>query len=358
MITLENALIIMLVLICIVLILIFVTENNKKSNIDKKANMDKEFYSLGTLNQLKVYGKNAKKSIEESIDRLSEIDNKMSVFKDYSEISKINNNAGNQPQIVSEDTYYVIQKSIKYCSLSNGAFDITIRPIVALWGIGKEGERIPAINEIKDTLKIVNYKDIVIDKNNSSIFLKNEKQEIDVGGIAKGYAADEVKNIILKNGIKSALINLGGNIVVIGAKEDGTPWVVGIQDPIKPRGEFALTISVINKSVVTSGNYERFFEKDGRRYHHIINPRDGYPSESNIISATIISDYSIDGDGLSTGVYIMGINKAIKLIEEIKGVDAIFITKNKEVYVTTGIRENVTLTNYEFVYKNGIYEEM
>jgi len=346
--TIENVLIIMSALICVILILIFITRNNKKTCIVK------EIYSLGTLNQLKAYGRNSEKAIKKSIRKLYEIDNKMSVFKEDSEISKINKQAGKESQIVSKDTYYVIQKAIKYCSLSKGAFDITIRPIVDLWGIGKTNQKIPTTSEIKEKLKLVNYKDIILDNNTSSIFLKNEKQEIDVGGIAKGYAADEVKSIMLKNGIKSALINLGGNILVLGGKEDEAPWIVGIQNPFKPRGEFALTLSVINKSVVTSGNYERYFEVDGKRFHHIINPSTGYPSESDIISATIISDNSIDGDGLSTGVYIIGIHEAIKLIEEIEGVDAIFITKSKEVYITSGIREKTIITSDEFVYKNGI----
>ncbi|MBU3100467.1 MULTISPECIES: FAD:protein FMN transferase [Clostridium] len=348
MLIIDNILIIIIALIFIILILIFITGNNKKSYIVR------EFYSLGTSNQLKVYGKKATKAIEESIIKVCEIDNKMSVFKEESEISKISINAGNKPQIVSNDTYYVIQNAIKYCKLSEGAFDITIKPIVALWGIGKEGQQIPSSNEVNEKLKIVNYKDIVIDKNDGSIFLKNKKQEIDVGGIAKGYAADEVKNVMIKNGIKSALINLGGNILTLGTKIDGTPWSVGIQDPFKTRGEFALTISVINKSVVTSGNYERYFEVEGKRFHHIINPSTGYPSESDIVGATIISDNSIDGDGLSTGVYIIGVEKAIKLIEEIEGVDAILITKSKEIYVTTGMKGKFTITCQEFVYKNRI----
>lgn len=349
-ITIENSLIIMSVIISILLILIFTFGNNKKNHILR------EFYCLGTLNQLKVYGneKKANKAIEESIKRISEIDDRMSVFKEYSEISKINKNAGKHRQIVSKDTYYVIKEAIKYCSLSKGAFDISIRPIVKLWGIGKKSAKVPGASEINEKLKSVNYSDIVLEKNNSSIFLKNEKQEIDVGGIAKGYAADEVKKILLKNGIKSAIINLGGNILVIGAKDDGTAWNVGIQDPIKARGEFALTINVINKSVVTSGNYERYFEEGGKKYHHIINPRTGYPSDSDIVSATIISDSSIEGDGLSTGVYIMGVKKAIELIEEIKGVDAVFITKNKEIYITNGIRGSIKNFNNEFVYKNRI----
>ncbi|WP_298845287.1 FAD:protein FMN transferase [Clostridium sp.] len=344
----DNSLIIMIALIFIILILIFITGNNKKSYILR------EFYSLGTSNQLKVYGKKAIKAIEESIIKVYEIDNKMSVFKEDSEILKISINAGNKPQIVSNDTYYVIQKAIKYCKLSKGAFDITIKPIVTLWGIGKEGQQIPSSNEIKEKLKIINYKDVVIDKNDKSIFLKNKEQEIDVGGIAKGYAADEVKNVMVKNGIKSALINLGGNILALGTKIDGTPWSVGIQDPFKTRGEFVLTISVINKSVVTSGNYERYFEVEGKRFHHIINPSTGYPSESDIVGATIISDNSIDGDGLSTGVYIMGVQKAIKLIEEIEGIDAILITKSKEIYVTSGMKGKFEITSHEFVYKNMI----
>lgn len=208
--TIENALIIMSVLIFSLLILIFITGNNKKPYIVR------EFYSLGTLNNLKVYGKNAEKAIEHSILKLSEIDDKMSVFKWDSEISKINKHAGHQPQIVSKDTFYVIKKALKYCSLSKGAFDITIGPIVELWAIGKKGAGIPGINEIRENLVNVNYKNIVIDENTSSILLKNEKQEIDVGGIAKGYAADQVKNILIKNGIVSALINLGGNVFVLG----------------------------------------------------------------------------------------------------------------------------------------------
>lgn len=334
------------VIILIMLIVIFVTRIKENHHIIK------EIYSLGTINQLKVYGKNSEKAIEEAFNRLNEIDDKMSVFKNDSEVSKINQFAGKKTQAVSEDTYFVIENAVKYCAISEGAFDITVRPLAALWNIGSEEPVIPSSVEIENKLKRVNYKDIILDEDNKAVFLKNRNQEIDLGGIAKGYAADEVKNILVKNNIKNALINLGGNIFALGNKVDGTPWIVGIQNPIEERGEFVGTISVVNKSVVTSGNYERYFVKDGKRYHHIINPKTGYPVEGEIISATIISDKSIDGDGLSTGVYIMGLYKAIKLIEETAGVDAIFITKEKEIYVTSGIRENFILTNNEFSYRN------
>ena len=198
-------------------------------------------------------------------------------------------------------------------------------------------------------MKLVNYNDVILDESNNSIMLKHKKQALDVGGIAKGFAADEVRDIFYKHKIKSALIDLGGNIFALGSKDDGTPWKVGIQNPFKPRGEYIGILSVKNKSVVTSGNYERYFMKDGKRFHHIIDPKTGYPSQSKIISATIISDNSIDGDGLSTGVYIIGIDKAMEIIEAIDGIDAIFITEDKKVYTTSGIDKNIlTLTDEEF----------
>lgn len=305
----------------------------------------KEFYAMGTIMQLKVYGKKCDEAIKEAVKRIEEIENRMSVFKDESEISMINKNAGLEQQKVSEDTYYILNKAKRYCNISDGAFDVTIRPIVGLWKIGSEKPKFPDKNEIENKLKLVNYKNILLDDEKRTIGLKYKDQAIDVGGIAKGYAADEVKKILIKNGIKSAIINLGGNIVVLGSKTDNKPWKVGIQDPLKPRGEFAGTISAVNKSIVTSGNYERYFEAEGKRYHHIIDPRTGYPSESEIISVSVISELSIDGDGLSTGLYIMGINKAYSLIEALEGVDAVFVTSDKKIYVTSGIKNNFSVAN-------------
>ena len=294
-------------------------------------------YTMGTIAQLKVFGKNSEKAVDSAVDRLNDIDDKLSVFKIYSEISQINSNAGGIPYIVSSDTFFLLDKSLGYSRLLNGTFDPTIRPVVALWQIGTENENIPEEKDIKEKLKLVNYKDIIMNYDEQSVLLKHKYESIDLGGIAKGYAADEVRNIFIKNHIKSALIDLGGNIFVLGLKPDGTPWNIGIQDPVKPRGEFVGVLNLKNKSVVTSGNYEKYFIKEGKKYHHIIDPRNGYPSDSNLMSATIISDNSLDGDGLSTGVYILGIDK-----------DAIFITKDKEIYSTSGIRDNFTLTNYEY----------
>lgn len=330
-----------------IIILILITGNYKRTPIMRN------FYVLGTIVQLKVFGRKAEKAIDEVVERLNDIDNKMSVFKVYSEISNVNINAGKAAQVVSEDTYFVLKNAVKYSKISEGAFDPTIGPIVDLWGIGTDNARIPEENEIEEKLPLVNYNDIILNEDESSIMLSHQGQSIDVGGIAKGYAADEVKNIFLKRHIKDAIIDLGGNIFALGSKGRGNPWKVGIQNPFKPRGEYVGILSVKNKSIVTSGNYERFFIEGQNKFHHIIDPRTGYPSESKVVSATIISDKSIDGDGLSTGVYIMGLEKAFNLIESLKGIDAIFITDDKKVYSTSGVKENFTLQNHEFNYEKG-----
>ena len=312
----------------------------------------KQFYILGTIIELKVYGGNAEKAIDDAILKLNEIDDKMSVFKNSSEVSIINSNAGISHCVVSTDTYFVIKKAVEYSKLSEGAFDATIRPVVELWGINTDHAKIPKTLEIKNDMKLINYKDIILNDKAKSIKLRNENQRIDLGAIAKGFAADEVKNILIRNDIKHAIIDLGGNIYALGNKPDGTLWNIGIQDPINKSGKYVGIVCVQNKSVVTSGNYERYFIKEGKRYHHIIDPRTGEPSENGIISATVVSEYSIDGDALTTCVYVMGIEKGLKIIQSIDGAEAILITRDKKVYVTSGIRDTFKLTNDEYVYKN------
>ena len=308
----------------------------------------KKFYILGTIIELKVYGKSAEKSINEAIKKLCEIDDKMSVFKDFSEVSIINRNAGICACQVSADTYFVVKKAAQYSKLSGGAFDPTIRPVVNLWGVNTDHANIPKITEIKNNMRLINYKDIMLCDIDKSIKLRNKNQAIDLGAIAKGFAADEVKDILISNNIENAIIDLGGNIYVLGNKLDGTLWNIGIQDPIKECLEYVGIVSAENKSIVTSGNYERYFMKQGKRYHHIIDPNTGAPSENGIISVTVISECSIDGDALTTCIYVMGIEKGLKLIESINGVEAIFIMSDKKIYATSGIKDMFRLTNKDY----------
>ena len=315
--------------------------------------VEKETYMMGTIIQLKIYGSNAKEATEKALQRISDIENKMSVNIEISEISKLNAKAGISAEKLSTDTYSVIERSVEYSKLTQGALDATIEPIVKLWGIGTEKESLPTKNEIDEKLKLVDYNDIILDSKNSTVQLRRTGQAIDLGAIAKGYTADEIKKVLISNKISSALINLGGNVYAVGNKTDGTSWNIGLQNPLDTRGKYIGTISVTDKSVVTSGNYERFFILDEKRYHHIFDSKTGYPSESGLISTTIISDNSIDGDALSTSTFIMGLTKGMKLVESIKGVEAIFITADKKVYTTSGIKDNFNLTSKEFIYEEG-----
>ena len=337
--------IIIAIIVAVILIFIFATGKYEKPEVKRNS------YSLGTIINLRAYGNKAQKAIDEAIEKLNDIDDKMSAFKEHSEISKINSKAGtSSEEIVSKDTYFVVKNAVEYSEILEGTFDPTIRPLVKLWSIGTKEEIIPEKLKLEEIRKLVNYRDVLLNENKNSIMLKQKQQALDVGGIAKGFAADEVRDIFYKHNIKSALIDLGGNIFALGSKEDGTPWRVGIQNPFKPRGEYVGILSVKNKSVVTSGNYEKYFMKDGQRFHHIIDPKTGYPSQSRIISATIISDNSIDGDGLSTGIYILGIDKATKIIEAIDGIEAIFITEDKKIYKTSGVnKEILIITDEEFL---------
>ena len=314
----------------------------------------KNIFLMDTIIDLKYYGKNSEKAMNESINKLREIDNNMSLSKSDSEMVKINNNAGKRSVKVNDGFLNVINKAIYYGRLSDGAFDISIRPVDKLWGIGTKNERIPKEKEIKENLKFVNYKNIETDNFNKTVFLRNKNMAIDLGGIAKGYAADELVKILKENNIKSGLINLGGNIYTYKKDKNDKPFNIGIQDPKEENGQIFAIINVKNKSVVTSGNYERYFIKNGKRYHHIMDPKTGAPSESGIISSTIISDKSIDGDALSTATFILGVKKGMELINSLSGVEAIFVTNDNKVYTSSGLNnDNFKITNERYHYEKG-----
>lgn len=291
-------------------------------------------FVLDTIVQVSAYGPNASDVIDEVFGRILEIDSKMTAVGDDSEVIRLNKAAGVAPQKVSQDTFYVIKKGLFYSNISSGKFDITIGPLVKLWGIGTERARVPSKSEIDEVLRHINYADVILDEEESSVMLKNKGMSLDLGGIAKGYAADESIRILNKKGVKSAAVDLGGNVYVLGKKPDGRMWKIGLQDPLEPRGSAFATVEVADKTLVTSGIYERYFEKDNIRYHHILNTTTGYPVENDLIGVTIISDSSIDADALSTTVFAKGLRDGIEFIEGIPNVDAVFVTKDRKVYKT------------------------
>ncbi len=248
-----------ILLLCICSPLVFVGCNSKLEEP-----VSRETYLMGTIINIKAYGKNADKAVQASVDKISDIENKMSLNISTSEVNKINKNAGIAPVKVSKNTFDVVKASLIYSEKSKGSFDITVEPLVSLWGIGTDKARIPSKDEISNALKLINYKDVIINEKESTVMLKRKGQAIDLGAIAKGYTADELKKVLLNYNVSSAFLSLGGNVYVLGNKPDKTPWKIGVQNPLEPRGDYLGIVSVSDKSVVTSGNYERFLKGMGK----------------------------------------------------------------------------------------------
>ncbi len=308
--------------------------------------IDKAFFALGTINYIKIFDDTKEYVVEKAIERVTEIENRMSAFKAKSDISKLRENSGKGAQMIHRDTFHLIRKAIEFAELSNGAFDPTIRPLVELWGINKKGSYIPSDSEIQEAVNLVDYHDIRLNNKSLSGFLKRPGQALDLGGIAKGFAADEIRRILTENRIQSALVNLGGNVIAIGKRPDGQPWQIGIQNPLAPTGQYLGILSAADKTVVTSGSNERFFMKNGIRYHHILDSRTGKPAQSSLLSVTAVCECSADADALTTALFILGPEMGFPLLSKVKA-EAIFVADDLTVTATRGL-----LPHFKNLYHN------
>ncbi len=237
----------------------------------------------------------------------------------------------------------LVDTSLHYAELSNGKFDVTIEPLVSLWDINNYNTEVPKQSDIDTALSMIDYNNLVVNEADGTYELLSNAQA-DFGAIAKGHVADIIRATLLDKGINSALINLGGNVALVGAKPGDKDWVVGLQDPNGDTNELLGTIKAKNKSIVTSGVYQRFFIQNGVRYHHILDPDTGYPSDSNLLSTTIISDYSIDGDALSTTTFLLDVEDGMDLINNLDGFEAVFITGDNELVFSDTFTNNYELS--------------
>ncbi len=245
-----------------------------------------------------------------------------------SDIYKINHAKG-KPVEVSEDTINLINKGLYYCDLSDGVYDITIGAVTDLWDFTSGEGKVPSKKKLKSALKHVDYKKISI--NGNTVTLEDKKMKLDVGSIGKGYIADRVKEYLADNGVSHAIINLGGDVLTMGGKLDGSDFNIGIQEPFAETGEPITSVKVSDKAVVTSGLYERYFEKDGKIYHHIISSSTGKPVNNSLNSVTIITDSALTADAISTWCFLIGYKKALKLIDQLDNVDAVFINEDNDI---------------------------
>ncbi len=256
-------------------------------------------------------------------------DTLFSKTNENSDIYKINHAAGAEVE-VSDETITLLKKGLYYCKLSDGAFDITIGTASALWDFKAETPAVPDASALASAVSHVNYKNIIIEDN--LVHLADPNAAIDVGAIAKGYIADRLKEYLKDNGVHHAVIDLGGNILTVGTKTDGSDYNIGIQKPFDKTGTPVTSVKVADQSVVTTGIYQRYFEIDGVRYHHILDPKTGAPRQNDLYSVTIITDSSLTADALSTTCFLMGYEKGMSLINQLENVDAVFITNDEELH--------------------------
>lgn len=325
------------------------SEPNNSSEVTKSEGSE---FLMDTLVRVRIHDENSDQVLEEALNKLGYLEKLFSKTIEDSDINKINSNAGVKPVEVNEETYNLLEEANNFAEITGGVFDPTIGPLVSLWGIGTEDEQIPTEEEIEETLDKIDYKKIEFQEDNK-IFLTDEDMSLDLGAIAKGYAADYVINYLNEKDVDSAFINMGGNVSVHRDKVDGSLWKVGIQDPVRNRGNIIAAIEGEDISVVTSGNYERYFMEDGVRYHHIINPETGYPARKGIISSTVISNNSSYADALSTSFYILGVEKSFQIAKGMEDVNIVLITEDDKAYVSEELKGEITFSvdDLEVIYR-------
>ncbi|HWT75803.1 MAG TPA: FAD:protein FMN transferase [Mobilitalea sp.] len=302
-------------------------------------------FLLDTNVTINLYDKQDETILNGCFDLIKKYENIYSRTKETSELYALNHRTApikDGAYQISDELADILKYGLYYCELSEGAFDISIEPASSLWEFTSSTPTVPSDTDITAALPYINYKYIHL-KGNSITFDK-DRVGIDLGAIAKGYIADRIKDYLLANGVKSAMINLGGNVLSVGEKPDGSPFHVGIQKPFADRNETVAVMDISDLSVVSSGVYERYFEANGKLYHHILNPKTGYPYDNELISVTIISKKSTDGDGLSTTCFALGLEKGLDLIASLPDTYAVFITSDYKIYYSKGFKDAIKIT--------------
>jgi len=295
--------------------------------------------AMGTVMTHRAFGLHAADSLEAVCRTVARIEGRLSRFLPDSDISRVNGSAGIKSEKVSLETHDVLSKAVEFSRCFPGCFDVTIGPLVTLWHTARESLAQPDASSIQQVLPLVNDRDLILDPRERTAGLGNVGQSIDLGGIGKGFAGDKIVEVFREFGVSSACSNLGGNVVTVGAKPDGRPWQVGIQHP-REENHLIGSVSVLDKTVVTSGDYQRCFtDSQGKRHHHILDPTTGYPAESGWISVSIVSDQSVAADALSTSLFVAGMERGLVFLKSFPQAEAILVDSDLQVYVTRGLRD-------------------
>lgn len=294
------------------------------------------FY-FDTIIQITIYDTKKEYCLNECMELAKKYENMLSPTIEGSDIWNINHSGG-KPVIVSDETAALLENALSYCEISKGRIDLTMETVSALWDFhadNKTSNRVPDKETLTEALSHVDYHNLLIE--DDTVTLLDPDSAISLGFIAKGYIADKIKEYLLSQNVENAIINLGGNLLAVGTRPDGTPFQFGIQMPFDDQGSTITSLSVSDKSTVSSGVYERYFYQDDVLYHHILDTTSGYPVQNNLLGVTILSDSSTTGDALSTTCFVLGLDEGMELIESLENVEAVFITDDYVLHYSSGL---------------------
>jgi thiamine biosynthesis lipoprotein len=318
--------------------------NSAESSSEDTKEYSRDIFAMDTYMYLKAYGEHADTALGYSSEQILSLEELFSVTSEKSDILAINHSNG-EPVSVSDDTIAVLDKAIEIGGKTNGALDVTIYPLLTEWGFTTDTQQVPTDDIIADKLKLIDYTKISVKGNTVQL---PDNMQIDFGALAKGYTSDCVTEILKENGVKSALVNLGGNVHAVGTKPDGTLWKVGVQNPFSPSEQVCI-LEIADKAVITSGNYERFFtDENGRKYWHILDSADGFPADNGLVSVTIVGENGLLCDALSTALFVLGTDKAIDYWRNSADFEMILITDDEKIIYSEGLSDFINFTaSYE-----------
>ena len=329
------------------------TKSEENTAADSREPISATAIKLNTAVTVTIYDSNDKNLLTECMNLCDKYEKIFSRTASDSELYQLNHRelapveGTENTYQVSDDLAELVSEGLDYSELSEGAFDIAIEPLTSLWDFTAEDPQVPEDSLIQAALPKCDYHNISVDKDKNEITLKTADTAIELGAIAKGYIADRLKDYLVSQNVKSAIINLGGNVLCIGEKPDNSAFKIGIQKPFADRSETIAVMDIKDESVVSSGIYERCFEQNGTLYHHLLNPETGYPYDNGLIAVTIISDKSVDGDALSTTCFALGLEDGMKLAESLDDVQAFFVTSDYEIHYTKDFRKKIKVTETE-----------
>lgn len=299
--------------------------------------VDETRLALDTFVQIKATGRNGRRAVDEAFAEIARLEELLDRFQPASQVSRLNEQAGLAWVELDGDTRFLLEQGLYYAHLSQGAFDVTVGVLADLWGFGGDN-KVPSPAEIEAALDVTGYPLLALEGDRAFV---EKGVKVDLGGIAKGYTVDKAAAKLRQRGIKHAIINAGGDVYAIGSRPDGKPWRVGVTNP-REVGGMSLAVYLQDQAIATSGDYQRFFIHEGVRYHHILDPRTGYPARG-LASVSVIAPSAMEADALATAVFVLGREQGMALVDSLPAVEAVLITDVGEILVSKGLEGKIDI---------------